>query len=411
MTDVSRTASAFAPLPAARALARGVTATWWYTAGSVMIFQAVTLFFWLVPTLTGGEALEVAVYLAAAAVSLASSVPLLARYGRRRREDSDDEERFSSTVLWSLVVAAGAAAVVGVIASSVLEAAALVALAVLLLRWQPGVRLRLVTGVTVVLVAIWIIEPVATGRTLTGEVVFVYNLFSVLLPPTAVLCLWWWDIVLALDEARAAEGRLAAAQERLRLAGDLHDLQGHHLQVIALQLELAERMLPRDPLAAVEQVRLARASVDEARNGTRALAARFRGVPLSDELANAADLLRAAGLSVTLDVDPRADAAPADILGPVVRESTTNILKHGGGAWVRLSLAREAGGGGEVWRFGVSNDLPAPPTPAPATPAGSGLAGIAERVGSVGGAAHWEAAHERFALEVTVPAASVGGVA
>ncbi|WJL94980.1 histidine kinase [Microbacterium sp. ET2] len=411
MTDASRPTVASAPQPAARALSRGVTATWWYTAGSVMMFQAVTLFFWLVPTLTGGVALEVAVYLAASAVSLASSVPLLARYGRRRRlGDSDDEERFSATVLWSLVAASGAAAVVGAIAVSVLEAAALVALAVLLLRWRPGVRLRLVTAVTVVLVAIWIVEPVATGRALTGQVDFVYNLFSVLLPPTAVVCLWWWDIVLALDEARAAEARLAAAQERLRLAGDLHDLQGHHLQVIALQLELAERMLPRNPDAAAEQVRLARASVDEARSGTRALAARFRGVPLPDELANAADLLRAAGLRVELDVDPRADAAPADILGPVVRESTTNILKHGGGAWVQVRLALETEGVGQVWRLDISNDLPVLTAPSHAAPAGSGLPGIAERVGSVGGAARWDAAHERFTLEVTVPAASVGGL-
>ncbi len=144
--------------------------------------------------------------------------------------------------------------------------------------------------------------------------------------------LWWWDIVRELDRARRAEGRLAAAQERLRLAGDLHDLQGHHLQVIALQLELAEKMMPRDPDAAIDQVRAARASVDDARRGTRDLAARFRGVPLPDELANAADVLRAAGLTVDLLlVDTAAVHAPADVLGPVVRESTTNVLKHGGG--------------------------------------------------------------------------------
>jgi two-component system sensor histidine kinase DesK len=407
VNDASRPGTAVNP--AGRALARGVTATWWYTAGSVLMFQAVTLFFWLVPTITGGGALQVAVYLAAAAVSLASSVPLLARYGRRRIDDADEGERFSPTVLWSLVAATGAAAVVGAIAGSVLAGTALVALAVGLLRWRSGVRLRLVVGLTLLLVAIWIVEPAFTGRSVGDEVDFVYNLFSVLLPPTAVLCLWWWDIVLALDEARAAEGRLAAAQERLRLAGDLHDLQGHHLQVIALQLELAERMLPRDPLAAAEQVRLARASVDEARTGTRALAARFRGVPLSDELANAADLLRAAGLTVELDVDARADAAPADILGPVVRESTTNILKHGGGGWARLHLSLAESARHRSWRLEVSNDVAVRPVPAHAASAGSGLPGIAERVGAVGGAARWDAASERFTVEVTVPAASVGG--
>ncbi|NYF15712.1 two-component system sensor histidine kinase DesK [Microbacterium sp. AK009] len=410
MSDASRPTAAPARHPAARALSRGVTATWWYTAGSVVLFQAITLL-WLVSALADGNDLQVAIYLAAAAVSLASSVPLLARYGRRRRvDDGDDEERFSATVFWSLAASAAAAAVIAVITGSVLSAAGLVALAVMLLRWRSGVRIRLLGGVIVVIAAIWISERLLSGPDLGGDAQFVNNLFALLLPPTAVLCLWWWDIVLALDEARVAEGRLAAAQERLRLAGDLHDLQGHHLQVIALQLELAERMLPRNPEAAAEQVRLARASVDEARSGTRALAARFRGVPLPDELANAADLLRAAGLDVELEVDPRAGAAPAEILGPVVRESTTNILKHGGGARARFRLVLDEGAHGRVWRLGVSNDLPATAAPPPAAPAGSGLPGIVERVGSVGGAAEWDAAQERFTLEVSVPAASVGGL-
>ncbi|MFI7610997.1 histidine kinase [Nonomuraea terrae] len=101
-----------------------------------------------------------------------------------------------------------------------------------------------------------------------------------------VSSLWWWDGLVTLDRARASEAKLAATQERLRLATDVHDLQEHHLQVIALQLELAERLMPRAPEAGMEQLRAARASVDDARQGTRDLATRFRAAPLSDELAN-----------------------------------------------------------------------------------------------------------------------------
>nr|WP_244630677.1 MULTISPECIES: histidine kinase [unclassified Microbacterium] len=215
-----------------------------------------------------------------------------------------------------------------------------------------------------------------------------------MLPPLTATSLWWWDIVRELDRARRAEGRLAAAQERLRLASDLHDLQGHHLQVIALQLELAEKMLARDPAAAVEQVRLARTSVDEARRGTRELATRFRGVPLPDELANAADLLRAAGLRVELSVAPDAADAPADVLGPVIRECTTNVLKHGGGVSASLALMHRDGG----WVFTIDNDV----REVRGTD-GSGLDGIADRVGRVRGTVDAGHSGDRFRVTVRVP--------
>jgi two-component system, NarL family, sensor histidine kinase DesK len=392
------------PTPAAASLARGVRATWWYTAGSVLMFQALTLLMWSLPVLVelnrGGTWIALVLYALAAAVSVGSSIPLLLRYARDAGlQAPEGRSRFSPTVAWSLAAAAVAALAVGVLTGSVLCGVSFAALSASLLRWAPGIRLRIVIALTLVLVVVWVWEGQNGVFDLPAGASFVYPFFSVILIPTAVLCLWWWDIVVALDRARGAEGRLAAAQERLRLAGDLHDLQGHHLQVIALQLELAERMLPRDPDAAIEQVRLARASVDEARQGTRELAGRFRGVPLPDELANAADLLRAAGLRVDLEVQASAADAPAEVLGPVVRESTTNVLKHGGGAWAELSLRRDD----EGWRLRVAND---PGAAASDGAAGSGLAGIGERVGAVGGTMVSEAADDRFEIVVTVPAAA-----
>lgn len=65
-------------------------------------------------------------------------------------------------------------------------------------------------------------------------------------PAMIIATAWAWDVLRRVDEARTAEGRLAVARERLRFAADLHDIQGHTLQVIALKAELAERLLP-DP--------------------------------------------------------------------------------------------------------------------------------------------------------------------
>lgn len=58
--------------------------------------------------------------------------------------------------------------------------------------------------------------------------------------------LWIWQLVLRQEQGRKTAEALAVAEERLRFAADLHDIQGHHLQAIALKGELAQRLIGRD---------------------------------------------------------------------------------------------------------------------------------------------------------------------
>ncbi|WP_241490594.1 sensor histidine kinase [Microbacterium testaceum] len=378
----------------AAAYARDVRVTWWYTVVSIMMLHVFGLVVWVLVLLLNESAWITALYVVGAAGSVASAILLLVHY---RREPLDDGDVGARRPVWPWVLAGSASAVLaGAAAGSLLLGTVLVAQTLCLVRWRAGIRLRLVVLLTVVIIAAWIIEVTRLNPDGYVAQIVGMGIFIAMLPPLTATSLWWWDIVRELDRARRAEGRLAAAQERLRLASDLHDLQGHHLQVIALQLELAEKMMGRDPEAAVEQVRAARASVDDARRGTRDLAARFRGVPLPDELANAADLLRAAGLTVELLVDTEAGRAPADVLGPVIRESTTNVLKHGGGVSASLSLARHKG----AWVLTVENDARAAASP---VGDGAGLSGIAERVRRVGGTVDAAHAGDLFRITVRVP--------
>lgn len=357
-----------------------------------MTLQVFALSLWMLVLASNAPVSTTVLYLIGASGSTASAILLLIRYWR---EPLDDGDVTVHRPVWPLVLAGVASAILaGVAGGSLLLGTALAAQALCLIRWRSRIRLRLVLLLVALIVAAWVIE--ATRLNPTGHLteLAAMGLLVAMLPPVSAASLWWWDIVRELDRARRAEGRLAAAQERLRLANDLHDLQGHHLQVIALQLELAEKMLARDPTAAAEQVRLARTSVEEARRGTRELATQFRGVPLPDELANAADLLRAAGLRVDLAIAPDAADAPADVLGPVVRECTTNVLKHGGGASASLSLVHRDG----AWVFTVENDARET-----RGGGGSGLAGIAERVESVRGTVHAGRAGDRFRVTVSVP--------
>ncbi|HEY3522690.1 MAG TPA: sensor histidine kinase [Candidatus Limnocylindrales bacterium] len=190
----------------------------------------------------------------------------------------------------------------------------------------------------------------------------------------------------ALVEVRHELARLAVADERARIARDLHDTLGHSLSLIALKSELAGRLLPDDPERAraeigdVEQVaREALASVRETVSG-------FRRPSLGAELDGARRSLAAADIEIDIEA-PGVDLPPAvdAVLAWTVREATTNVLRHSGASRVRIRVDRDADwvvAGIEDDGRAASDRRTASPEPGPV---GSGLAGLAERVHALGG--------------------------
>jgi two-component system sensor histidine kinase DesK len=388
-------ASAAAEARSALRLTRSISATWWYVAVAVVVFELIIVLLAVGVLDDGGSSsLAVAVVGLGGLLWLVATLLPLADY-RHRTEAAPllVWRRQLAPLLVGAVYGLAVGGATGTWALGVLP----VIQVVMLLNWPRGVRFRVVLAATALLVALSVIDAQAILAAGTDRSSLQLIFLSAVLPVTTVSSLWWWDVLVALDRARTSEAKLAATQERLRLATDVHDLQGHHLQVIALQLELAERLMPADPQEGMEQLRAARASVDDARQGTRDLATRFRSVPLRDELANAVDLLRAGGMRAEATVDPEASAAPASALGPVIRETTTNALRHGSGAWARLSLTRSDGS----WRYEIANDAG---RDAPESTGGSGLAGIGRRAADAGGDVEIRHDSETFTVIVTVPA-------
>ncbi|GAA4710433.1 two-component system, NarL family, sensor histidine kinase DesK [Promicromonospora umidemergens] len=389
--------SATAEARTALRLTRSITATWWYVALAIVVTQLIIVIL-LVDILAAGRwgtftAVGVGV---GGLLWWLSTLPPLLDYRHRTLD--------APLMVWRrhlapLLTAAAYGLAAGLVTEVWVVGVLPLIQVAMLLNWPPGVRLRVVLAATALLVALSVIDVRLTlGRDLAAS--WPQMLFlSAIMPVVTVSSLWWWDVLVALDRARTSEAKLAATQERLRLATDVHDLQGHHLQVIALQLELAERLMPADPQAGMEQLRAARASVDDARQGTRDLATRFRSVPLRDELANAVDLLCAAGTKAEATVDPDASLAPPSALGPVVRETTTNVLRHGGGRWARLSLTRTDGS----WRYEIANDVAAEAPDVPGSAGGAGLDGIARRAAEVDGDLEVRRDGETFTVVVTVP--------
>ncbi|WP_417506957.1 sensor histidine kinase [Microbacterium sp.] len=385
------------PSPGARQLSRGVTATWWYTVTAVIAFELALIASWTLTSLA--DDLEGFVGLVVGVGGIlwcASTIPLLLDY--RHRLDAEPGVRWMRLLL-PLLVALIYGVVAGVVVGSWQLAVMPLVLTLVLLNWPRGVRYKVVITATIALILLGVADSALDVA--DDNPFLIPAVYTVFFPVMLVSSLWWWDVLITLDRARASEARLAATQERLRVATDVHDLQGHHLQVIALQLELAERLLPTDPDAGMEQLCAARVSVDEARQGTRDLATRFRSVPLGDELANARDLLTAAGLEVESAIDADADSAPASALGPVIRETTTNVLRHGGGARARLALRRTA----DAWRYEIANDV------VPGVDVehdGSGLEGVRRRIEEAHGSLEVRRDADEFVVVVTVPTQGEG---
>ncbi|WP_181763528.1 sensor histidine kinase [Streptomyces albidus (ex Kaewkla and Franco 2022)] len=214
--------------------------------------------------------------------------------------------------------------------------------------------------------------------------------------------LWAWDTARRLDEARLLEGESAVKDERLRFAADLHDIQGHHLQVIALKSELAARLVEVDPARAAAEMKEVRRLSADALSDTRAVVQGYRRTTLDEEITNATRVLAAADIDARTAVDPAAVATdlaePArHLLGLVMREATTNVLRHSRARHAEVDF-RVAD---DFVRLRVSNDgadeLPR------VLEEGTGLRTLAERLAAAGGALTWEHVEDRFVVTASLP--------
>jgi two-component system sensor histidine kinase DesK len=190
---------------------------------------------------------------------------------------------------------------------------------------------------------------------------------------------WIWDVTMRLDEARGAAAEVAVLRERLRFAGDLHDIQGHQLQAIALKAQLAARLIGVDDELARRHAQDAHALALEALGETRQLVQGYRRVGLAVELANAVGILKAAGVEAAVEGAPEAvPVALQPLFGSLVREGATNLLRHTVAERCEIAVERE----GDDVIVRMADDGVAR---AERDGEGSGVAGLRERFAAVGG--------------------------
>jgi len=222
--------------------------------------------------------------------------------------------------------------------------------------------------------------------------------------------------------ARGAVAKLAANEERLRLARDMHDLTGQSLSLITLKSELAAKRLAKlSPSAERDAAlgglgdigRVSRQTLHDIREAVSG----YRRPTLAIEVITARNVLEAAAIS--LDEDPaltmRSGAFDPDteaVLAWCLREAVTNVIRHSGAKNCRIRLAEH---GDELFlevtddgRGLPEADLAAPPGEKQSS-RGSGLRGMSERLSAVGGRLSLgpASAHRGFQLTATVSSARV----
>ncbi|MET7396143.1 sensor histidine kinase [Dactylosporangium sp. NPDC005572] len=236
--------------------------------------------------------------------------------------------------------------------------------------------------------------------------------------PAGVVCFWLLAWALGYLTARRQDDREDARQllreqvvadERARIARELHDLVGHTLSLMLVQAGAARRVLDTDPaqtralLGTVEQT--GRDALDELDRVLGLLRAGPSGPSeeASGEAPGLADLPRLAerlgrtGLAVRLDVPDSPLPRTLDVSAyRIVQEALTNTVRHAGADTATVTVRRAA----DALDIEVRDDGRSGPE---VYQQGRGLLGIAERAALFGGTAAFERTDPGFRVHVVLP--------
>jgi signal transduction histidine kinase len=197
---------------------------------------------------------------------------------------------------------------------------------------------------------------------------------------------------LAAEQTRESEARRRVAEERLRIARDLHDSVAHAMATISVQAGAAAHVLPRQPEAAAAALAVIQRASGDVLDELGAMLAVLRDdtqqadrapVPGAGQIARLAQTTTASGLAIALSVEGSLPDVPG-VIGTaayrVVQESLTNVLRHSQATTARVRLVSGPDSGVLVE---VADDGPARPPATAGT--GVGIRGMRERVVTTGG--------------------------
>lgn len=320
-----------------------------------------------------------------------------------------DSRRFRAARWLGLVAMTATAMGVGYFSQSGLCALLLVVSAVVLpwllpLRWA----VAWLVAQNLLLVPVFASFPTLDSLALAGFQALVYLGFSVLTFVTAVIAKQQAE---ARDEQRQLNAELRATRallaessriaERMRIARDLHDLMGHHLTALSLNLEVASHLVDA---RAARHVELAQSTAKRLLSDVREVVSELR----QDDAIDITAALRALvsglpGIQVHLDLPGRFtidDPRRAEVVLRCAQEIITNAVRHARAQhlWLRFERTPDGELRLEARDDGRGSDAVQP---------GNGLNGMRERLAEFGGRLKITTASDRgFALDAFLPLAA-----
>jgi signal transduction histidine kinase len=278
-------------------------------------------------------------------------------------------------------------------------------------------RFHLVAAATVAVAGVAVVDTALGGHTTIRFATF-GHVALVAIPLLAAEALRSHRSNLALlserleiaERTREEEARRRVAQERLRIARDLHDVVAHTLTTINVQAGVAAHLLDRER----GHVRTALATIEgashDALDELRAIVGVLRagegdGAPLAptptiDAIGELVERARAGGLEVSVEVrGARPDRLPDAVqlaAYRIVQESLTNVHRHAVGAPARVGLTFEE------QRLLVTIENGAGPTNGGGG-LGVGIIGMRERAAAIGGTLSAGPSPEGFRVAAELP--------
>jgi signal transduction histidine kinase len=195
-----------------------------------------------------------------------------------------------------------------------------------------------------------------------------------------------------LERTREEEARRRVAEDRLRIARDLHDSVAHAMATINVQAGAAAHVVQRRPEAAKDALAAIQRASGDVLDELTAMLTLLRDsaesidrapTPGIAEVPHLVDATRDAGVAVSLVVDGPVDQVPAAVgtaAYRIVQESLTNVIRHAGARTAQVVV--RSGGDGSL-AVEVCDDGSG--TPTDSAGAGVGIRGMHERAASTGG--------------------------
>ena len=171
---------------------------------------------------------------------------------------------------------------------------------------------------------------------------------------------------------------LVRERERLRFAGELHDILGHSLTVITMKNELAQRLLSVGKIdEAGEQIAQTLELSRQAKEDLRGIIAASRSLSPEEEVNSARELCEQAGIEFLADIQGEIPPGPrATLAAHVIREGTANAITHSHPSTISVRLSPD-----EVL---VENDGYSRSYSQASAGGGAGLEGLRQRSASEG---------------------------